>query len=149
MTQTTTEPRAVLPCDRTRFWSKTKQCGPSDCWPWLGAHNGKNDRGRFWMAGRMVYATHASLQFDGRPRPDPHVLACHTCDNANCVNPDHLYWGTRTDNARDAIRDGKNRNARKTHCLRGHLLDEANARVRINGSRQCRECHRLRQREAV
>tara|TARA_R110000868_G_scaffold3045_4_gene20514 strand:- start:1784 stop:2287 length:504 start_codon:yes stop_codon:yes gene_type:complete len=33
-------------------------------------------------------------------------LACHTCPNKHCVNPNHLYWGTQKDNMRDRINDG-------------------------------------------
>lgn len=35
-------------------------------------------------------------------RPENHE-SCHTCGNGNkgCVNPKHLYWGTRSENIRD------------------------------------------------
>jgi hypothetical protein len=50
-----------------------------------------------------------------------HVL--HTCDNRICVRPDHLYIGTRLDNARDMVtrnihRRGLVLNAETVHSMR-------------------------------
>lgn len=47
---------------------------------------------------------------------DPNMLACHTCDNPPCVNPDHLYEGTSKQNTADMI----SRNRRNgSHVLGG------------------------------
>lgn len=47
-------------------------------------------------------AMHVALILDGRPRPPAPMNHClHTCDVAACVNPDHLYWGSASDNQRD------------------------------------------------
>ena len=39
----------------------------------------------------------------------PGYFACHTCDVPPCVNPDHLYEGTATDNNRDTVRRGRHK----------------------------------------
>lgn len=50
---------------------------------------------------------------------------CHTCDNRRCINPDHLFKGSRADNMQDAI--SKGRNAKGIRSRTG-LLDEKDIR---------------------
>ena len=35
------------------------------------------------------------------------LLACHTCDNRKCCNPDHIFLGTAKDNAEDMVAKGR------------------------------------------
>jgi hypothetical protein len=37
------------------------------------------------------------------------IHVCHACHNAKCSNPDHLYWGTASENRRDAWDNGHNK----------------------------------------
>ena len=60
---------------------------------------------------------------------------------------DNLVWGTRSENAFDRVRHGTHATGSKTECLRGHPFDETNTRIRPDGSRLCRECHRQYLRE--
>lgn len=57
--------------------------------------NGKTER-----AHRFVYRIiHKEI-------PEGKII-CHRCDNKLCVNPDHLYAGTRKDNTQDMLRNKK------------------------------------------
>ena len=49
---------------------------------------------------RLAYEAHHA-----EPIPDD-LDVLHTCNNTECFNPEHLYLGTDTDNARDRVNDG-------------------------------------------
>jgi hypothetical protein len=101
-------PRSSRPL-ADRFWEKVIQAGPDDCWLWLGAkrYGGYGVIGAGGAGGgRHMVATHVSLLLAGVAVPDGmHVL--HRCDNPSCVNPKHLWLGSREDNMRDASRKGR------------------------------------------
>ena len=61
-----------------------------------------NDGGKY--VGAHVYV---ALAVHGE-KPTRDHEACHTCGNGHigCVTPGHLYWGTRTENVRDAHAHG-------------------------------------------
>lgn len=62
--------------------------------------------GQFGNCGTTTLChRHVLLQFS-QPYEDK-TEACHRCKgNPNCINPKHLYWGSRQDNIDDKIKDG-------------------------------------------
>lgn len=89
------------------FWLKVARKDPSECWVWLGA--GKGHRGRFAVQRRLQMATHVALILDGKPRPSKDHFALHSdhCISTECVNPNHLRWGTHDENMDDMSRLGR------------------------------------------
>jgi len=47
--------------------------------------------------------------------------ACHTCDNPSCINPEHLWGGTRSQNSLDASKKGRTQG--KSHPLSNAKLN--------------------------
>lgn len=87
-----------------RFLTKVEKT--ENCWQWKGSprHSGY---GEFWLNGKKVYAHRASFLIFNGSIPDDMVVR-HTCDNTNCVNPQHLITGTQLNNIHDAIERGRN-----------------------------------------
>ena len=83
----------------------------SGCWLWTGAYinsgygvfrtGTQRDRDR-----RNTLAHRMALELSGVDVPET-AFVLHHCDNKACVNPGHLYVGTRLDNARDAVERGR------------------------------------------
>ena len=95
----TTKPLAV------RFWKRVRLS--AGCWLWLGPphHNGYgNIRTEKDINGnsRLIGPHQASWLINHGPIPAG-FWVLHKCDTPLCVNPDHLYLGTRADNAMDMV----------------------------------------------
>ncbi len=95
-----------------KFWSKVSKVG--DCLEHSAksTSNGWYPRLHFRLtdgvkididAHRLSWIIHHKWVPEG-------YLICHKCDNPKCVNPEHLFLGTHTDNMHDMIYKGRQGN---------------------------------------
>lgn len=75
------------------------------CWLWRGAVDTAG-YGDCWFRGRTTGAHRVSWQIFRGEIPDG-LFVLHKCDNPICVNPDHLFLGTHSDNMQDASAKGR------------------------------------------
>jgi hypothetical protein len=80
-----------------------------------------------------MYGAHrvAWVIYKGSIPEDLWVL--HTCDNRRCVNPEHLYLGTRADNELDMVSRGRSPKGKLTEVQALEILK----RFFINEDRIC------------
>lgn len=98
-----------------RFWSKVSKS--TGCWLWSGTLQQKG-YGTL-MVDNERHSVHRiawTLHFG----PIPHrLMVCHSCDVPSCVNPNHLFLGTNSDNMRDAAQKHRLHAQRHPDLYRG------------------------------
>lgn len=108
-----------FPNDLLRFEKRILKT--DSCWIWLGELLWK-DKGRS-AYGKFRFGKFRSDGLPGNKSPYsakahrvawflahgslPQALVLHHCDNPICVNPEHLYLGSNTDNDRDKMLRGR------------------------------------------
>lgn len=92
-----------LPIALQRFTGMIRLNG--ECWEFTGTkwrgYGQISFMGKSWRVHRLSY----HLTHGGIPSG---LNVCHKCDNPSCINPDHLFVGTQSDNLLDCSRKGRN-----------------------------------------
>lgn len=115
------------------------------CWLWTGSLIGGygERRGTDATGKRTRILIHRFMYEQHKGEIPSDLCVCHRCDTPSCVNPAHLFLGTRGDNTADAKAKG---HYVRTTCAAGlHLLVPENIRW-SKGERICAPCRRAYER---
>lgn len=78
-----------------------------DCLQWINGLD-KDGYGIFYANGKTYKAHRVAYSLS---KGDPAgMCVCHSCDNPSCVNPNHLFLGTISDNNKDRHSKGRSKN---------------------------------------
>lgn len=105
-----------------RFWGKVEKS--DGCWEWQKCKTFFG-YGLFRVDGKNVRAHRFSWGSINGAIPDG-MCVLHHCDNPSCVNPDHLFIGTKKDNAQDRLSKGRPGSPGPAIPLMGELHQNTN-----------------------
>lgn len=88
-----------------RFYRSYSIDDNTNCWHWI-AHKYKNGYGRMNVGKKQCLSHRFSWVLYGNNLQTGRVI-CHRCDNRDCVNPEHLFQGTQSDNLNDMKEKGR------------------------------------------
>jgi hypothetical protein len=133
--------------DRTEFLERVTMCPITGAWWWNGS--------RFWDGYGRLYSSESKKSIKAHrlawelfvgPIPEG-MKVCHKYEELgrHNVNPDHLFLGTQRDNIQDAVKKGRMKEQKVTHCPQGHEYTPDNIYWKMNGTRrQCKICAKQR-----
>lgn len=90
-----------------RFWEKVNKT--ESCWLWRGCLGDKHGHGKISHENKHIYVHRLSWAIHNGIIPEG-MEVLHNCpggDNPACVNPEHLWLGTKSENAKDRHAKGR------------------------------------------
>lgn len=83
----------------------------TQCWNWTSGIDAYG-YGSIRISGKAFKAHRLSYVLLSKPHEITEIPSemciCHRCDNRRCVNPDHLWVGTKSENTIDMLNKGRN-----------------------------------------
>lgn len=131
-----------------RFWVRVDKT--QECWIWTG-YLDRDGYGLFVQeSGKTKRSHRVAYELTNGPLLKGKSLdhLCHDpgicfkgkkCPHRSCVNPSHLKPCSSKENSK------RSNKATQTHCINGHEFNLENTYIKPNGTRSCRECHRIRE----
>jgi len=119
---------------RDNIFSNSYLDEETGCWVCMLQPN--QERPYTYLNGKHVTVAKLSYLLHKGPIPKS-IEVCHTCDNPRCVNPEHLFLGTKRDNQLDKVSKGRHATGSKNGAA--ILNEEAVAVIKqllINGKSQ-------------
>lgn len=93
--------------EESRFLKRVNVKGKDDCWEWTGSRNNKEWHGQWRNKAGEIELTHRASWRLFKSKIPGGMFVLHKCDNPVCVNPNHLFLGTQSDNCRDMWSKGR------------------------------------------
>ena len=90
-----------------RFWSKVNKNTKTGCWEWEKCLT-DSGYGIVRIHYKAYRAHRLAWQIERGDIPEG-LCVLHKCDNRKCVNPDHLFLGTKKDNTLDMMKKGRHK----------------------------------------
>lgn len=100
-----THPRRAAGAPITLDWlfDRTMPEPNGGCWIWMAAVDHRNGYGALKVGSTVRRAHRISYETATGEKVPAAIDVCHRCDVRCCINPSHLFLGSRLDNMQDCI----------------------------------------------
>ena len=92
--------------DFHEWFSQQLNTTETGCWEWTRCLSRKG-YGQFRLNGGTAYTHRYVLEAKLGRQIRPGYMACHSCNNRKCCNPEHIREGTAKENTQDIVNAGR------------------------------------------